>query len=158
MLTAGTLHKAHLFREPKSLDMLQDVMFNLCEEYRIERKAWALFSNHYHLVFVTYEDSRDLAQFICHLHSASSRLLNKLEQKPGRRVWYQFWDTQLTYRDSYYARINYVNNNPVKHGLVSDARLYPWCSATWFKENHSAGHVRTVTSYKTDTVNVIDEF
>jgi putative transposase len=31
---------------------------------------------------------------------------------------YEFWDTRLTFEKSWFARLNYVHQNPVKHGLV----------------------------------------
>jgi hypothetical protein len=36
---------------------------------------------------------------------------------------------------SWLARLNYVHQNAVKHGLVPIAHQYPWCSAPWFETN-----------------------
>src|SRR6185295_13265442 len=41
-----------------------------------------------------------------------------IDNATGRQVWYNFWDTKLTFENSYLARLNYVHQNPVKHGLV----------------------------------------
>jgi putative transposase len=54
------------------------------------------------------------------------------------------------------ARLNYVMQNPVHHGLVNDATHYPWCSANWFKEKTPLSFYQTVCSFKIDKVNVID--
>jgi len=32
-------------------------------------------------------------------------------------LWYEFWDTHLTFEKSWLARLNYVHQNPVKHGF-----------------------------------------
>ena len=37
--------------------------------------------------------------------------------------------------NSLLARLNYVHNNPVHHGIVPAARQYPWCSASWFENS-----------------------
>ncbi|SCA63209.1 Uncharacterized protein SCG7086_AM_00050 [Chlamydiales bacterium SCGC AG-110-P3] len=158
MITGATIHKKYYFYHPEHLNLLQSLLFELIESYGLGLKAWAIFSNHYHLILLTYPESGDPHQFIRHLHSSSARKLNKIEQRPGRRIWLQFWDTQLTYRNSYYARMNYVINNPVHHGLVDDAKLYQWCSARWFARNAEPGHYRTVMSFRSDKVNVIDTF
>lgn len=49
-------------------------------------------------------------------------------------------------------------NNPVKHKLVSDARQYQWCSASWFFETAEKQYRDTVLSFKTDFVTIEDDF
>jgi len=46
----------------------------------------------------------------------------------------------------------------VKHGLVAVANQYRWCSAAWFEQVASPAQVKTIYSFKTDRVNVIDDF
>jgi putative transposase len=77
---------------------------------------------------------------------------------PGRRVWYQFWDTHLTRQGSYMARLRYVNENPVHHGVVSNAANYRWCSAGWFARNASPAFFKAVAKMKTDRIKIIDDF
>jgi len=65
---------------------------------------------------------------------------------------------QLTHKNSYFARLNYVMQNPIRHGLVINAEDYRFCSAQWFRKNAPPGHFKTVISFKTDKINVIDDF
>ena len=74
----------------------------------------------------------ELDRFLKHLHGNAARKLNDMDDTIGRDVWYNFWETKLTYERSYLARLNYVHQNPVKHGLVRVANQYQWCSAAWF--------------------------
>jgi putative transposase len=92
------------------------------------------------------------------LHSDSAREINKLDGAAGRQLWFQYWDTHLTYQRSYLARLNYVHHNPVHHALVEDAEVYPWCSAGWFGEKAPAGFARIVRSFRTDQISVRDPF
>jgi len=69
-----------------------------------------------------------------------------------------FWDTRLTFEKSYLARLNYVHQNPVKHGLVAVANQYPWCSAGWFERVARPAQVKTIYAFKTDKLNVYDEY
>jgi putative transposase len=71
---------------------------------------------------------------------------------------YEFWDTHLTFEKSWLARLNYVHQNAVKHGLVALANRYPWCSAPWFESNARSGFVKSVYSFKTDQIKVPDDF
>lgn len=92
------------------------------------------------------------------MHSHTGDLLNRNDGARGRRVWYNYWETTLTHERSYLARLNYVNTNAVKHGLVRVASDYPWCSAGWFQTNAPKSFVSTVAQFKTDRVNVSDPF
>jgi putative transposase len=51
-----------------------------------------------------------------------------------------------------------VHRNPVKHGLVPVANQYPWCSAAWFERTASPAQVKTIYNFKTDRLNVEDDF
>jgi putative transposase len=158
IVTASTLHQAHLFKERGYLKLLQSLLLSLAEQYQWKLQAWAVFSNHYHFIAQSPEDAKSLKQMIQHLHSVSAKEINKLDRKKGRRVWFQYWDTCLTYPKSYYARLNYVHNNPVKHGLVKAASHYPFCSAGWLKVKAKPSFVKMIRSFKIDKVNIYDDF
>ena len=87
------------------------------------------------------------------------RLDNRLDHAAeAREVWHNFWDTRLTYQKSYFARLNYMHQNPVKHGLVPVANQYPWCSARWLERTASAAKVRSIYRFKIEGVHVSDDF
>ena len=158
IVTAATLNKAHLFREPHALTLMENELLQLSKQYAWQLEAWAVFSNHYHFVARNYSEQDNLSQFLQHLHAKSARRLNQLEGVEGRSVWFNFWDTKLTFERSYLARLNYVHQNPVRHGLVAVANRYRWCSAAWFERNTSPAMIRTIYSFKTDKINIHDDF
>ena len=158
IITASTLHKELLFKTPQELDILQNTLFELSLKYDWRLEAWAIFPNHYHFIAHSPVDPTTLKKFITHLHASTAKILNEQHNKSGRKVWHQFWDTQLTYEKSYLARLNYVMQNPVKHGLVKNAEEYPWCSIRWFAENAPNSRRRSIESFKTDQVQVKDDF
>ena len=73
-------------------------------------------------------------------------------------MWFNFRDTILGQQRSYLARLNYVHQNAVKHGLVPVACQYPWCSAAWFERTASSAMVKSIYCFKTDRLAVEDEF
>lgn len=158
MVTASTLHKKMLFQSPRELNLLQNTLFELSLKYEWRLEAWAIFPNHYHIIAHSPLDPTTLKKFISHLHTSTAKDLNQLHNQPGRKIWHQFWDTRLSFEKSYFARLNYVMQNPVRHGLVTNAENYPWCSVRWFKENSIPSRQATVESFKTDLVHVIDDF
>ena len=92
------------------------------------------------------------------LHTRTAISVNEMDSTPGRQVWFDYWDTHLTFPRSYFARLNYVHQNPVKHGVVKAAEDYPWCSARWFEARAPEPFKRTVRSFKIDRVSVPDDF
>ena len=157
-ITAGTHQKRHLFRSRASLDHLVDRFFFFADKHALELEAWAWFSNHYHFIARAPEAKPRIREMIHEMHTATANELNEMDGAPGRRVWYQYWDTHLTYEKSYLARLRYVHENAVHHGLVPVASQYPWCSAAWFEREASPSFVRTVNSFKIDRLNVFDPY
>jgi putative transposase len=100
----------------------------------------------------------NLGTYLKHLHADTARELNRLDQREGRQVWHNFRETKLTYEKSYLARLNYVHQNPVKHGRVLVANQYRWCSAAWFERVATPAQVQTIYSFKIDQVKVDDDF
>ena len=158
MVTAGTLHKQHFFRGDERLRFLQEALLEAAEDYGWELQAWAVFSNHYHFVARAPDTPATLKALVQRMHSLTAREINRVDGTPGRQVWFQYWDTCLTYEKSYYARLNYVHNNAVKHGLVPVADQYPYCSAAWFQTHADPAFRRKVESFRYDRINVRDDF
>ena len=160
-LTASTYLKQHYFRGRERLAVLHRGLLTVARDFGWRPEAWAVFSNHYHFVGHspdTAEDASSLSQMLGVLHTKLARWVNRLDQAPERKVWFNFRETRLTYQKSYLARLNYVHQNPVKHGLVLVASQYPWCSARWFERSASAAMVNSIYRFKTDRVQVEDEF
>ena len=158
MITGATLHKTPLFTTPEKLELLETKMLNLAKLYHWQLEAWAVFPNHYHMVARGEPNAARLDKYLKHLHCDTARELNARDQAVGRRVWFNFRDTRLTFQRSYLARLNYVHQNPVKHGLVKVANQYPWCSAGWFERTASAAVIKTIYSFKIDNLEIYDEY
>ena len=158
MVTAGTWQKKHFFRTNALLERLQNTLFSTLGAQGWALQAWAIFPNHYHFIAQAPSVECPLKQTIQSLHSYTARELNRVNQTPGRRIWFQYWDTCITFERSYFARLNYVNQNPVKHGIVADAREYPFCSAAWFAESADPGLSRKVASFAVDQLDIVDDF
>src|SRR5579862_9449417 len=114
-VTAGTYLKERHLNTPDRLALHCNLLFDCAEEFGWKLQAWAVLSNHYHLVGLGEQSS--LAKFLGKVHSCSSREINKLDCVSGRKVWFQYREKHLTFERSYLARLNYTHNNPVKHGI-----------------------------------------
>jgi len=161
LITAGTYLKAHHFRRADRVRVLHRGLLTVARDFGWRLEAWAVFSNHYHFVGhspAEAEGAGNLSRMLGVLHTKTGAWVNRLDRTPGRQVWHNFWETRLTYQKSYLARLNYVHQNPVRHGLVPVANQYPWCSAAWFERTSSPAMVKSIYRFKLDRVQVFDEF
>ena len=158
MVTAGTYGKTKLFPDGPRLRMLHRALLTLADKHRIQLEAWAVFPNHYHFVACQFDHDAALRDLIHELHSRTAIALNRYDAAPGRTVWHNYWDTRSTHERSYFVRLNYVHQNPVKHGLVTAARDYLYGSAEWFERTATPAQVKTIYSFKSDRLRVIDDF
>jgi putative transposase len=127
-VTAGTYLKAHHFRGAERLEVLHRGLLTVAKQFEWQLEAWAVFSNHYHFVGHSPDgasDAANLGDMLSVLHVKMAGWVNSLDRQAGRKVWCNFWETQLTFEKSYLARLNYVHQNAVKHGLVTVAEEYP---------------------------------
>jgi putative transposase len=115
-------------------------------------------SNHYHFVALSPDDPQNLGSMLGKLHGEIAREFNAEDRTAGRKIFYQYWDTHITFQRSYLARLNYVHQNPVHHGVVRKASEYRWCSAAWFECGARPAFVKAVYRFKTGRVRVMDDF
>ncbi len=158
MVTSGTYGKQHLFDSPEKLSQLQNWLFDLAIQYKWLLQAWAASSYHYHFIALAPANPKSLQPLVRHLHSVTARELNHADGTPGRKVWFQYWDSHITLENSYRARLNYVHRNAVHHGVVIDPTAYPWCSAGWFERTAAPEYCKTVSGFPIGRLNVRDDF
>jgi len=158
MVTAGSYGKVPYLNSASRLDFFLESLFGRAREFGWKLRAWAVLPNHYHIVAASPAEPDTLRRFISKLHMQTAKQFNLWDNTPGRKVWFQFWDSHITFERSYLARLNYVHHNPVRHELVQMAENYKWCSASWFVRNAPPAFVSTVRSFKVDRVDVPDDF
>jgi putative transposase len=158
MVTAGTYQKAHLLHTSARLTLVRDALFAIATEYHWQLQAWAILSNHYHFVAHSPAEPGTLTRVINKLHATTAKALNHEDAAPGRKVWFQYWDTRITFEPSLLARLRYVHTNPVHHGVAITAESYPWCSAAWLENHATPAFRQTLATFKTDHLSIPDDF
>ena len=158
IVTAATYQKEHRFKGVDRLDLLESALLRVMQNSQWRLEAWAVFSNHYHFIVHAEPDAVPLRVAIKRLHGETAREVNRRDGVAGRAVWHNFWDTQLTFEKSYLARLSYVHQNAVKHGLVAAACQYGWCSAAWFERTATRAQVATIYRFKIDRLNIRDDY
>ena len=160
-VTASTYLRQNHFAGKVRLAVLHRGLLKVPDKFDWRLEAWAVFSNHYHFIGhspETGDTAVSLSQMLGYLHEQTAKWVNKLDAANTRQVWHNFRETRLTYEKSYLARLNYVHQNPVKHGLVPVANQYPWCSARWFERTATPAQIKTIYRFKTDKMKMSDDF
>ncbi|MFP4028712.1 MAG: REP-associated tyrosine transposase [Candidatus Brocadiia bacterium] len=158
IVTGSTYRKKPVFRGPERLNYLHDMLFSTSKDYGWQLQAWTVFENHYHFIGLCEQNPASLRDLISLLHRETARKCNGWDGEEGRKVWSNYWDTRITSQKSYFSRLKYVHNNPVKHEKADDPLQYRWCSARWFEDNATSAFRRTLDSFKIDRVKVPDNF
>lgn len=157
MLTGSCFKKQMILINKEAKRTVIKVFGKLFREYEWEQVAWAVLDNHYHFL-VKAKESACLPRLINRAHSAIAKLLNQMDQTPGRRIWYNYWDSCITFEASLYARMNYIHYNPVKHGLVKESEEYDFCSYRYYLEQGADWVQKLWEEYPFDRLKITDDF
>jgi len=159
-ITASTyLRKDFLsMNEAKSI-LLQSIKKGF-SKYSWLLEDWVILNNHYHLMVQCSDRPDSLPQIINEIHRFSALKIKKVidDLRLEKRIWYNYWDTCVTYERSYYARINYIWFNPVKHGYVNHPSK--WEFGSFYERFHNGENdlKKIIEEYPCDRLNVKDYF
>ena len=125
MLDLG-VGECHL-RDPRAASVVEDaLLFFDTERYNL--LCWSIMPNHVHSMIETF----DLNGLDAVLHSWKSYTSNEVNKVLGRRgtLWQREYHDRFIRDDDHYAKaFRYIEENPVKAGLVARAEDWRWSSA-----------------------------
>ena len=108
--------------------MFEDDLLHFLRVNSIELYAWAILPNHYHALLKT-TNVLFLLKKVKQLHGRTSFYWNGEENSRGRRVWFNAVETAIKSERHFWASVNYIHHNPVKHRHVSKWTEWPYSSA-----------------------------
>jgi len=100
-----------------------------CERYGVNIWAYCLVTNHAHFIAVPGKQD-SLARCFADAHVRYTRHINKRNGWKGH-LWQARFGSSVLDEQYLIAAVRYVENNPVRAGLVKEAGEYPWSSAGW---------------------------
>ena len=133
-VTGNVLDQARIFTESGLCLAFLDELNSLNDQWPSKLIAYVLMPNHFHLIS-NPKDGR-IKEFIGTLKSLSAKRIVKTSKRfrfqcdsDGHRVWQQsFKSVPLWSGWMIWQKINYIHANPVRAGLVSSTKDYPWSS------------------------------
>jgi REP-associated tyrosine transposase len=155
MVTGSTLYGKPLLDSDAKLANFYETLMERASILKWSLDARVVMPAHYHFIARSPENALSLKELIQGVHAVNAKFVNRMDGAPGRKVWYNYWDSCIQSEISYYARMRYVMMNPVKHGLVQNPEDYPFSSYKYFLENSESDFLKAVLSC-TDEVQMED--
>ncbi len=133
MITGTCYEHRHIFETPDDLSWLTDEALDAFTAADLPHPAWVFVPNHYHALIET-KDLRVVSEVLRLLHSRVATAINGRHHRRGRKVWYRFSDRLIRNERHYFASLNYIHYNPIKHGYVERMGHWPWSSVHEYME------------------------
>jgi REP element-mobilizing transposase RayT len=119
------------FRQSR-LARIVDGAFRFHHGKDYELRAWVVMPNHVHVLFKVGE--KPLGEVIGDWKEYTAREANRLLKRRGPFWVADYWDTFIRNPNHELQARNYAEQNPVKAGLVTAAKDWPWSSARFHDE------------------------
>ncbi len=127
LITSACYEHQPIFDTPNDLSWLADQVLDAFSTADLPYLAWVFLPNHYH-VLMEAESLRVVSEVLRLLHSRTATAINGRHRQRGRKVWYRFSDRRMRSKRHYFATVNYIHHNPVKHGYTDRMSSWPWSS------------------------------
>ncbi len=116
-----------IFSTPADYRLLLNLLDENTKKFDVAVHAYVLMSNHFHLL-ATPETQDGLPQMMQAVGRRYVRYFNDAQGRTGT-LWEGRYKSTLIQTDRYLmACMAYIDLNPVRGGLVAQARDYPWSS------------------------------
>jgi putative transposase len=141
IITAATFEHRHLLSTSERRTNFELALIKTFCDLEMELIAWVVLPNHYH-VLMNAQKIEGVSGGLKRLHGRTSREWNQLDDANQRRVWYKYSDRKIRGERHYYATLNYIHHNPVKHGYVSLEQDWPWSSWRLYAQDYGSEWLR----------------
>jgi len=119
-------------------ESIRQVVLKHClhdHEVKLQVHGIVVMPDHVHLIFTPLKDNKGnpfgLAEIMSGIKGASAHRINKALNRHGH-VWQdESFDHVLRSEESVHSKVQYICENPIRKGLVSDVEDYPWLWREW---------------------------
>ena len=149
-LTFSCYHRFEFLSKERTCQWLASAVHEARRALEYSVWAYVFMPDHVHLIVypknAIYDTSGFLKQIkesvsrkaVQFLKSEAPKWLERIRVSRGAKTEHHFWqpgrgfDRNVDNAKTLRKMIEYVHENPVRKGLVTDARLWRWSSAGWF--------------------------
>ena len=124
VITQG-INKSYIFDKSEDIKYYIKLIYKLSKEHEIEIIAYCIMNNHARMLIKT-KKSDELSKYMQRLNCTYARYYNKKYDRVGY-VFRDRYKSEGIYDEQHlYNCIKYIYDNPVKAGICSKAKDYPY--------------------------------
>jgi putative transposase len=120
-------NRTNIFHSPRDFQFFLKALRVLCVRYLLDVHAYALMSNHFHLVATPHTASA-ASRVMCAMGSKYVRYFNRKYARTGTLYEGRYRSMNIDTEAYWLTCMRYVELNPLRAGLVSTADAYAWSS------------------------------
>ncbi len=101
--------KPYLINDESKFALLSSIKKSFTD-YKWQLEDWVILNNHYHIMVNSPEDPCSLSIIMKEIHRFNAMWIKKNipQAKSEKIIWYNYWDSCITFETSYFARLNYL--------------------------------------------------
>jgi putative transposase len=122
-------HKHIISRSLTRISNFDHILIKNLQEINIKIFAYSILPNHYHLLLET-ENITLALKTLFKLHQKTGYNWNIEDKTKGRKVWCNAMEHRIKSERHFWATVNYIHNNSIKHGYVEKWSDWPFSSAS----------------------------
>jgi len=122
------IEKRNIFNDDNDRQLFVDRLFSLLPETSVRCFAWALLSNHFHLLLVP--TSTPLSYFMRRLLTGYAVSFNRRNKRSGHLFQNRYKSIVCEEEPYLLELVRYIHLNPLRAGIVNSIEeldSYPWC-------------------------------
>lgn len=124
-----------VFKEAEDYEYFIELLCFQAKNYGITMHNYCLMSNHYHLLVEIHHEN--LSKFMRQVNSNYAIYFNKKYKRTGHLWQGRFKSWYVTDEAYLYTLMLYIEQNPLKAGMVENVEEYPYSSAHLFLRDKS---------------------
>jgi putative transposase len=125
------------------MEQFEETLLQDLRQFCSQLYAWSVLPNHYHFLAHIPNMPKLLWALRC-MHGSLSRRWNQEDNHLGRQVWCKAADRAIRSERHFWATMNYIHHNPVKHGYAKRWKDWPFSSAERFLSQFTREEVARV--------------
>jgi REP element-mobilizing transposase RayT len=118
--------KRAIFSSDEDYQFFLYKLFFYQRKYNIEIKKFCILPNHFHLLIRTAKNPKNISDFMKNLQITYARYFNRNRNHSGHVFQGAYKNKNINSQRYMKEVIAYIENNPVKHGIVKEADLWKY--------------------------------
>ena len=136
-------HHHYMGHSPERMDAFARDLLAVFAVHASQTFTWCVLPNHYHAL-VEAPDVKCLLHELGLFHGRTSYTWNGEESARGRKVFFRAVERAMRSDRHFWATLNYVHHNPVRHGYVVRWTDWSWSSAVEYLEQTSVEEAKRI--------------